>query len=359
MNHLTDVEVQAVVDGEANERVNVHAAECSRCRERVAVRGREMAAVTAAATSGSEMSPIFEARMHEAIDDGRPARGATRLRVSEPHRRRRAAWISATIAAAAAAVVIFLILPKMGSPTTLSASEVLGKSLQTMTSVKGVELLEYELVLGGGVSVSSRVEHLIDHDRPGRYRFSKYGADGALESTVGQDPATGRRFLLVRADGHGVMVNIEPGSASRISLPEVSQAIIETGISMMQATRDQTLTVQDTPAGRLYVIEMPRVQTGTSASVFDLYSARAVIDGQNFGIQEFEASGSVLRQPYSMSFKLIRRSIRPSAEVPASEFAAPATPSDVLINTTAGTDDDPISDILTAFVRELNRGKGH
>jgi hypothetical protein len=279
------------------------------------------------------------------------------LRAPEPGTRRRRAWFAAASAAAAAAIVIFIVMPRIGSPTSLSASEVLGKSLQTMTGAKGVEQLEYELFIGGGMNVSRRIEHLIDHDRPGRYRFSKYAPDGTLESSVGQDPATGRRFLLVRADGRGVIVNFEPGSASNVSLPEMSQAVIETAITMMQATRDQTLTVHDTPAGRQYVIEMPRVQTGSAASVLDLTSARAVIDGQSFGIQEFEATGSVLKQQYSVSFKLIRRTVRPSVDVPAEEFAAPVTPADAVI--TSRAENDPISDALTAFVRELNRGKGH
>jgi len=354
MNCLTDIEVQAVVDGEAGEASRVHAAECARCRRLVDERRRDVTAVTAAASSGA-ISPAFESRIQRAIADGRPARGATTLRAAPFGASRRRAWISAAAAAAAAAIVIFVILPKAGSPTTLSASEVLGRSLQTMTGAKGVELLEYDLFVAGGMSGSHRIVHLIDHERKGRYRFSNYGPDGALESSVGQESSAGRRFLVVRAEGRGVMVNIEAGAAPQVSLPEMIQALIETSITMMQANRDQTLTVHDTAAGRQYVVEMPRVQTGSSAAAFDLYSARAVVDGQDFRIQEFEASGSVLKQPYSMSFKLIRRTIRPSAEVPAEEFAAPATAGDVVIN--ARADKDPLSDVLTAFVRELTRGK--
>jgi len=356
MNCLTDVEVQAVADGEAteNETARAHAAQCGNCRDRVDARRREMSAMTSAIASG-EMSPAFEARMRDALHDHGPARGATRLRATARPGHRNA-WISATVAAAAAAVVIFLVLPRFGSPTTLSASEVLGKSLQTMTGARGVEMLEYELFVAGGMTGSHRIEHLIDHDHPGRYRFSNYAPDGALESSVGQEAATGKRFLVVRANGRGVLVNFDPGTAPKVSLPEMTQALIETGITMMQATRDQTLTVLDTPAGRQYVVEMPRVSAPSNSAVLDLYSARAVVDGQDFRIQEFEATGTVLRQPYSMSFKLIRRSIRPSADVPAEDFAAPTVAGDVVIN--ARVEKDPMSDVLTALVNEITRPKG-
>jgi hypothetical protein len=80
------------------------------------------------------------------------------------------------------------------------------------------------------------------------------------------------------------------------------------------------------------------------------------VDAQDFRIQEFEATGTVLRQPYSMSFKLIRRSIRPSADVPAEDFAAPTVAGDVVIN--ARVEKDPMSDVLTALVNEITRPKG-
>ena len=88
-----------------------------------------------------------------------------------------------------------------------------------------------------------------------------------------------------------------------VSLPEMAQAQIETAITMMQATSDQKLTILDAPGGRQYVIQMPPVAPKTGAGTFDLYQARAVIDAGDFRIQEFEASGALLKQPYSVSFK--------------------------------------------------------
>jgi hypothetical protein len=142
-----------------------------------------------------------------------------------------------------------------------------------------------------------------------------------------------------------------------LSLPEMGQAMVETAITMMQTTSDQNLTVVDAPAGRQYIVEMPPVTHRSAAAMFDLYHARAVIDERDFRIQEFEASGAVLRQPYTVSFKLIRRTVRPSADVPASEFAIAAGPGDVVL---AGTSEiDPVTDVLTTVLRELGRVKAY
>jgi hypothetical protein len=355
MRCLNDVEIQAVADAEAEPARLSHAAECERCRSLVDARRREMTTLQQAASTG-ELSPAFQARMADALGRSHAPRGATTLRAASVSGRRRVTWISAATAAAAAAVVMFLILPKMGAPTSLSASEVLGRSLQTMTGAKGVELLEYDLFVAGSMAKAHRIEHLIDHDRAGRFRFSKYAADGSLEASIGHDPATGRRFLVVRESGQGMFINVAPGAAPNVSLPEVMQALIETGITMMQAAKDPTLSVRDTAGGRQYVVEMPTVPNRSSAAVVDLFSARAVVDAGDFRILEFDASGSILRQPYSMSFKLLRRTIRPSAEVSAEEFSAPVIPSDVVID--ARADNDPMTDVLSAVVREVNRGRG-
>jgi hypothetical protein len=354
MRCLDDIEIQAVADEQAGEASVAHVAECDRCRGAVEARRREMAVLHEAASEG-EVSPAFRTRMAGALEQGRGPRGATTLRTLSARPPRRMTWISAAVAAAAAALVMFLVLPKMGAPATLSAAEVLNRSLETMTGAAGVELLEYDLFVAGSMSKAHRIEHLIDHDRAGRFRFSKYAADGSLEASIGHDPATGRRFFVARENGEGIMIDVAPGAAPNVSLPEVMQALIETGITMMQATKDPTLSVQDTAAGRQYLVEMPAVQARSSAAVLELFSARAVIDADDFRILEFDASGSILRQPYSMSFKLLRRTVRPSAEVSAEEFAAPTVDGDVVIE--ARADNDPMTDVLTALVREIHKGR--
>jgi len=256
--------------------------------------------------------------------------------------------------AAVVALVVFLLLPKLGAPTSLSASEVLGRSLKTMSASSGVEMLEYELV-ANDMSGPHRIEQLIDHDRPGRYRFSNYGPDGVLESSIGQDPASGHRVHLIRVDGRNFIIDLTSSGPLGPSLPEMGQAMIETVITMMQATSDQNLTIVDTQAGRQYVVEMPAVTPRSSAAMFDLYHARAVIDERDFRIQEFEASGAVLKQPYAVTFKLIRRGVRSSADVSADEFKVPVGSDDVVVTGTA--DSDPATDLLTAVLRELGKGR--
>ena len=263
--------------------------------------------------------------------------------------------MSAAAVAAVVALVVFIGLPKLGAPTTLSAAEVLGRSLKTLSGTTGVEMLEYEFFVAGEMPGPHRIAQLIDHDRPGRYRFSNYGPDGVLETAIAQDPARNRRSHLIRVDGRNYIITLTASGRLGPSFPEMGQALIETAITMMQATSDQNLTTQDTPAGRQYVVEMPPVTPRSSVAMFDLYHARAVIDERDFRIQEFEASGAVLKQPYSVTFKLIRRSVRASAEVPAEEFAIAAGPEDVVL--AGNAEHDPVTDVLTTVLRELGRSR--
>jgi hypothetical protein len=354
MKCLTDIDVQMVVDGEANGAMTAHAVDCAGCRARVEARRLDMAAIHRTLSAGAEsVDPALEDRLRRAMADGTRARGATTLR-GAPQRAsssRRWAWAAA---AGVAAMVVIYVLPKLGAPTTLSASEVLGRSLKTLTGTTGVETLEYEFYVPTEMKGPHRIEQLIDHDRPGRFHLANYGPDGTLESAVAQDPAGKRRSHLIRVDGRNYIITLAAGPKARASLPEMGQALVETAITMMQATSDQNLSVIDTPTGRKYVVEMPAVTPVANAAVLDLYRARAVVDGNDFRIEEFEASGALLRQPYSVSFRLIRRSSRPSASVPAEEFAIAAGPNDVVLT---GTEDlDPISDVLTTVIRELAKG---
>jgi hypothetical protein len=355
MRCLNDIEIQAVVDGEAGGDLRAHVDGCSRCSEQVGERRRDVAALTTLLTAGGGPSPRLEARVREAVVQGRPVRGATALRVVPRRPWRRVGWVSALVTAAVVALVVFQVLPKLGAPTTLSASAILGRSLKTLSSVAGVEMLEYELFVAGDMPGPHRIVQLIDHDLPGRFRFSNYGPNGVLESAIGQDSTTNRRVQLIRVDDRNYIVDLAASAGPKLSLPEMIQAVIETSITMMQATSDQTLTVLDTSAGRQYIIEMPPVTPATSAAIFDLSHARVVIDGRDFRLLEFEASGSVLKQPYSASFRLIRRTVRPAAAVPPEEFMIPAGPGDVVLSGESGV--DPITDVLTVVLRELGRVK--
>lgn len=128
-------------------------------------------------------------------------RGATALRGSPTASWHRAGWLSALATAAVVALVVFLILPSLGAPTKLSASEILGRSLQTLTNAHGIERLEYELAFSGMPDGPHRIEQVIDREHPSRYRFANYGPDGTLQSGISQDPLTRRRAQLIRVDG--------------------------------------------------------------------------------------------------------------------------------------------------------------
>jgi hypothetical protein len=353
---LTDADLQAVVDNEASETARAHAFSCSRCRERVDERRRRLAELTALIATEGPVPAAVGARLRDAVAAGGVVRGATALRRFAPRSSwRPAAWLPAAASAAVVALVVFLVLPRFGAPTSLSAAQILGRSLQTMSAARGVELLEYDLSISGLSGGPHRIQHLIDREHPTRYRFVNYGPDGLPESAISQDSFSGRRAELVRVDGRNYIVRSSARDAV-FSLPQMIQAQIEAVITMMQATADQKLTILDSAAGRQYVIEMPPVTPTQGAATFDLYQARAVIDARDFRIREFAASGTLLRQPYSVTFKLTREQLRPSAEVAPAEFEIPAGAGDMVLEGDGAN--DPISDVLFTVLRELGRVKG-
>jgi hypothetical protein len=356
MRCLTEAELQAVVDNEAAGTAGAHAIGCPSCRDRVEERRRRMAELTALMETAGNVPATVETRVRNAVASCGVVRGATALRRSPPPSSwRPAAWLSAAATAAVVALVVFLILPRFGAPTNLSAAQILGRSLETMTAARGVELLEYDLSIGGLSEGPHRIQHLIDRAHPMRYRFVNYGPDGLPESAISQDPASGRRSELIRVDGRNYIVR-SPARGGLLSLPQMMQAQIEAVITMMQATADQKLTVLDSAAGRQYLIEIPPVTPKEGAGMFDLYQARAVIDARDFRIQEFAASGTLLRQPYSVTFKLTRELRRQSADVAPAEFDIPAGSGDVVLEGEGAN--EPFSDVLLTVLRELGRIKG-
>ena len=146
------------------------------------------------------------------------------------------------------------------------------------------------------------IRQVIDRDNPHRYKVASYHSDGTIASAVSQDPTTQRRSQLFHVDGTNYIVRVGRFTR-RCSIPQMAQAMVETSIGIMQAKSDQQLTVEDGPTGRRYIVEIPPVTPPPTATL-DLYSARAVISGSDFRIQEFEATGALLRQPFSVSVKL-------------------------------------------------------
>ncbi|HLG59915.1 MAG TPA: hypothetical protein VI485_31540 [Vicinamibacterales bacterium] len=351
---MTDVNVQAVVDEEANEESRGHAATCERCRARVDERRRQVNALSSQVEAEGTPSPAFEARLRHAMTTGRDVRGSTVLRPSAARSSwGRAGWISALATAGAVALIVFMLLPRLGAPTTLSANQILGRSLQTLTSGSGVERLEYEVTMDGMTAGPVVVRQVIDRNNPQRYKIESYTADGEIRTAISQDPQSQRRSQLIRVDGTNYIVRVGAIHNPVLSLPQMAQAIVETSIGLMQAKSDQQLTVQDGPDGRRYIIEIPPVMPASAATTLDIFGARAVISGEDFRIQEFEATGTLLKQPFSVSVKLRTQQYLGGA-MPSFEIVP--GPGDVVLEGIAG--DDPVTELLTTVLRELGRARG-
>jgi hypothetical protein len=360
MSCLTDVELQMIVDNEqtgnqAHDAPRLHLAGCSLCRTRVEERRRQMDDLASLVQSEGDMPPALAARVRDTLESARPVRGATSLRGPLQDSWHRVGWLSALATAGVIALVMFGVLPHLGAPTGLSAAEILGRSLQTLSGTHGIELIEYELEVAGLSQGPHHIEQLVDHEHPSRYRLSNRGSDGMLESAISQDPFTGRRSQLIRVDGRNYIFNF--ASAKPIlSLPQMAQAHVEAVITMMQATSDPKLSIVDTPEGQEYIIQIPQVAPKSGAGMFDLYHARAVIDAHDFRLKQFDASGALLKQPYTVAVRLIRQVLRPPAEVSPAEFEIEAGPGDVVLEGEATN--DPLGDLLGTVLRELGRLKG-
>jgi hypothetical protein len=345
---LTDVEVQAIADGEATNASREHAATCASCQRRVDERRAQMRDMTAALEQSGNVPAHAEARLRYAMSAATAVRGSTVLRGNSVSTWPRAGWISAFATAAVVAAVVFVVLPRLGAPTRLSASQVLEKSLLTLSKATGVESLEYELTVDGTSGGPFRITQLIDRANPDHYRIASYGPDGLLRTAISQDPARHKRTQLVQVDGRNYIVRIAGIRGPVLSVPQMAQALLESIIGMMQATSDPTLTQQDTPSGSMYVVETPRVTSRGSAATLDLYHARIMISTGDYRIHEFEAAGTLLRQPFSVSARLLRQDI---VDGSLADFAIEAGPDDVVLDGLPG--EGPIEELLTTIVREL------
>ena len=356
MRCLTDVEIRALADNEGAAAAAAHADECAVCAARLAEARRAMGAVASMLHSEGTLPPPVEGRIRRAITSSPERRGSTVLRATPPPRGFARGLVPAAAAAVVVAVVVFGILPRFDVPATLSASQILGRSLETLSAAKGVELLEYEVVAAGTVQGRWRVEHLIDHAVPTRYRVATYTEDGAIEAALSQDPARGRRSQLVRAGGRNYIVTVGSIPHPILSLPQLMQAFVETSITMMQATSDQKLTVVEGPAGKQYVIEIPAVRPARSAATLDLHHARAVVDAADFRIREFAAGGTLLRQPFDVSVRLLRRNVRASPDVSPAEFEIVPGPDDVVMQGVAA--EEPFRELLDTILRDYAAARG-
>jgi hypothetical protein len=365
MKCLNDVQVQAVVDGEAAHDVRQHAAACPRCSGRVRDRETLTASIGQAMNIAVNVPPVLSRRVEQALTEG-STHGATRLRSNTPRRLvwRRAAWSGAALATATLVTIVF-VAPVIRGPATVSAAEILAKSVSQLTAgvTDGVEHLEYELTLDGvpremmpdHVDGTYRVRQIIDHTTAGRYLVATYDASGALATLVAQDPATRRRTLLVRLNEQPFRFEFTLPEQVTLSPPEIERLHMEAAVAMMQVGADQRLQVIETSTGRQYRIEVPRLTAVTPNAVWDLTEAQVVVDASDYHIVEFAVKGAFLRQPYSVSYRLISRTIAAGASVDVAEFEVPRDPREITIEGEGSA--IPGRDVVVVALRELARAK--
>jgi hypothetical protein len=311
------------------------------------------------------MPPDVGQRIAQTIA-GERSQGATRLR-GDGHGRKsrgRAFW-SGLAVAAATLIAVFVIVPMMKAPTTVSASEILAASADRLAreSTKGVELLEYELTVDGmpagmipdHTNGTYRVSQAIDHARRGHYRFATYLQDGTLLSALAQDPANGRRVMLVRLDDQSYRFNFTIPEDASMSVPEMERLHMQASVAMMQASGNQLLQVVDGPSGRQYRIDVPRVRASAEGAVWDLTEARVVVAADDYRIIQFAVKGTLLKQPYSVSYRLLNREVREQTQLAGDEFDVPNEPGAVTLDGDGSA--VPAGDALVVALRELAKVK--
>ena len=258
---LNEARIRAAADGEATEIEQRHVEGCAECSARVTAAdgaGREFAAMV----SQVEPPANLTTRVARALAADHPRAGATTLRDFPSPRWGGRVLATAGLVAAAVLAVVFL-LPPLDAPRTLSAAQILDRSLRTMTPASGTERREFDLELRLPRVVANhagtyRIEQLVDHDAPGRYRIVRYSPDGTVLSAISEEPAEGRRTAVVR---RRTDVRLSIHDRSR---PATWPARARTGPRRSSdppaagGSRPDGHEV-DTGRGRRYVVELPQV----------------------------------------------------------------------------------------------------
>lgn len=366
-NCLTDIQIQAVVDGEAGALERAHVATCGACAARVARRQQQISEIEQTLNPPVHMSAALAERVENSLGAGNA--GATRLRPerAEPRGRR---WIYSGFAVAAATIlaVLFIVPAVRKRDTTVSAAEILAKSASQLAAAPAgaVEFLVYELALDGvpremmpdheSGTGSYRVREVIDHSTPGRFRLASYDGSGVELSSVAQDPSTGRRVMTLRVDGQPYRFESALAAQQPLSLPDMERLHMQASVALMQASGNQSLQVLDTPDGREYRIDVPRVSTSAPAAVWDLLEAHLIVDASDFHIVEFSVKGAFLKQPYSFSYKLLTHDLQAPGSVAPDTFDVPAEPGTIVIEAGEGSP-VPAADAFIASLRELAKAR--
>jgi hypothetical protein len=364
MKCLNDVQIQAVVDHEADDSLREHAASCGRCGDRVRTRETLTARVTEAINEPADLPAGVSHRVQQALST-ESSPGATRLRAGAARGSSQRAWWSVAAVATATLIAVVFVAPMVKGPATVSAAAILAKSANRLAErvTSGVESLEYELTLDGVMremmpdhqNGSYRVKQVIDHDKAGHYLVATYAPDGGLVSSIAQDPANNRRVVSVRLEETPYRFEFTLPEDLTMSPPEVERRHMQASVAMMQASGNQQLQVIESQSGRQYRIEVPHVSAETSGAVWDLAEAQVVIDASDYHIVEFAVKGTFLKQPYSVSYRLIDRTVTDGSDVGGGAFDVAQDPRAITIKG-KGTA-IPMRDVLVAALGELDRVK--
>jgi hypothetical protein len=356
---LNEAQIRAVADNEAGGSERAHLEACRECRAR-AEAARHAADELASIATRLRVPPSLAGSLSEAFRRGalggdRHA-GATTLRDAAPLRSSSRWWLTAGAAAASVLCILFL-LPPPDAPRTISAAEILDRSLRTLARTSGIEMREFDLELhlpsfASARNGTYRIEQLVDHDTPGRYRAIRYATDGTLLEGISEQPAEGQRTVVVTIDGQPFAFRMTTSSARALALRDLERHHIQAVVRLLQAAAGQTVKELEERGAKRYVVELPPLAADASASgLWELTRARAVIDASDFQIVELTAGGSYLGDPFSVAFRLRNRQLWSSAETPLNHFELPV-PSNAITVEGAGTD-DVARDLLAAALREL------
>lgn len=308
MSCLNEARTQAVADGEATATEVEHAQSCAACRARVNEARHEMREF-ARELSAIAVPPLRAPRAEH-------GRGATTLRPAAAGIRQRPAWIFAAAAAAAIILALFVVFPAFDTRGRLNAAEILNRSLATLSGT-GVELLKYQLTIDAprmapGETGDFLIEQLIDHES-GRWRFTRFAADGSLLSGIAENPGANQREVFIRDAGRSFRFSFELSQGDRMPLWDLQRRYAEAFIRIVQASGARADLTTNANGEQQYVVELPPAASAAASPIFDLQRARLVIDSQDFHVVEFSAAGSAVGDNVSIGYRLIERSVWDSA----------------------------------------------
>lgn len=357
-NCLNDARLQAVAADEGTPLEQEHVRTYEACRARVAD-ARAAVAEFGRMMSSIEPSQALGARTAAAVARAGSRRaGATTLRAAPRTRRAHRAWVFAAAGGvAAAAIIFFVLLPSVDSVTTLSAAEILDRSLQTLTP-QGTELLEYDLSLklpgesrlGDG---TFRIEQVIDHDG-GRWRFARFAADGTMLNGISEDPTAGIRAVMVRVDGRTYRFRFDVAAGQPVPVGAMQRRSADAMIRLVQASahRAEAAPLTKTPDEKRFVIEFDGPRLTNVPAMGDLTRARLVIEAADSHIVEAALAGVSLGEAVALDCRLIRREVRPTSQVPPADFERPRDDPAAIELHGRGTAHPP-DDRLVMLLREI------